>query len=256
METQQRIQTRRERKMRKHNEEIVVFLMGAVVSVLVLCIVVLLITTNQNQHSVQQVNREVTGSPVTVCTSMAVSNSNPDIPLMPIVYEDTFLYQEELEEMKCQEELRREEELKRQEEERQEELRKQAEAEAEEFLYLQKLTFAEAQGESMKGKILVAASVVNRKNHPTKFPNTIKEVVEEVVDGVPQYTDISYICEEYINQYSWRQAAWEDCRVAAERALSGEDPAAQYLGGPTLYFYNPDKCSLEQIENRLKKPCP
>ena len=36
----------------------------------------------------------------------------------------------------------------------------------------------------MEGKILVAASVVNRKKHPTKFPNTIKDVVEEVVDAV------------------------------------------------------------------------
>lgn len=171
--------------------------------------------------------------------TIAVARLEQDSPgkeLSPIVYENTFLYQEE---------LRKAEEARKQEK-----LRKQAEAEAEEFLYLQKLTFAEAQGESMEGKILVAASVVNRKNHPTKFPNTIKEVVLEVVDGVPQYTDISYICEEYINKYSWRQAAWEDCRVAAERALSGEDPAAQYLGGPTLYFYNPDKCSQEQIENR------
>lgn len=148
--------------------------------------------------------------------------------IKPIVYETTHLYQEELE----QKEMER------------------IQAEQEEFLYLQKLVFVEAQGETLNGKILVAASVVNRKNHPTKFPDTIKEVVEEIVDGVPQYADISYVCEEYINEYSWRKDSWEECREAAKRALKGEDPAAKFLGGPTLYFYNPDECSEQQNENR------
>lgn len=167
-------------------------------------------------------------------TTVSVVKKDQEMqPLKPIVYETTDLYQEELEQ---------------QEKER-------LQAEQEEFLYLQKLVFVEAQGESMNGKILVAASVVNRKNHPTKFPNTIKEVVEEIVDGIPQYADISYVCEEYINEYSWRKDAWEECGEATERALAGEDPAASFLGGPTLYFYNPDKCSEQQKENRKDILC-
>lgn len=226
METQ-RIHQKRKMSERRSGYLIILF-MGAFISMVVIVLAFILIANYKN-NLIQTQKREVA-----VCTS-AVS----DKPLNPIIYEETFLYQEELERQR-QQELQRQrlEELERQEEE------------AEQFLYLQKLTFAEAQGESMEGKILVAASVVNRKNHPTKFPNTIKEVVLEVVNGVPQYTDISYVCDEYIKEYSWRQEAWEECRIAVKRALAGEDPAAEFLGGPTLYFYNPNKISKVQEENR------
>lgn len=227
---------------RKQEREYQIFFWTVTSIIIMLVVVAVIIWANGHNNSVVM-ERQTKKDTVSVCKS-----SIPDKPLTPIVYEETFLYKEELAEMKRQEELKRQQEKAMEEAKHQEELRKKKEAEAAEFLCLQKLVYAEAQGESFEGKILVAAAVVNRKkDSSTTFPNTIREVIAQ--SG--QFTNISYITPWYIeNMYDWQKEAWEECRVAAEKALAGEDPAAKFLGGPTLYFYNPDKCSQEQLENR------
>lgn len=89
----------------------------------------------------------------------------------------------------------------------------------EEYEVLSRIVEAEAGGEDMMGKILVANVVINRVNNP-KFPNTIKEVVFQK----HQFSPISD------GRYDSVTVS-DDSREAATRALSGED----YSQG-ALYF--------------------
>jgi len=100
---------------------------------------------------------------------------------------------------------------------------------------VEKVIYIEARGEPLEGKITVGATVVNRLAS-AEFPNDIEEVLEA-------YASIRNVTEEKL-------AKVPECRIAAERAVAGEDPLAEVLGGPTYYFYNPDYCDEYQLEVR------
>ncbi|HHY09364.1 MAG TPA: LysM peptidoglycan-binding domain-containing protein [Firmicutes bacterium] len=86
---------------------------------------------------------------------------------------------------------------------------------------LARLVYAEAAGESLEGKIAVAAVVLNRVRSPV-FPDTVTDVIFQP----GQFTPIE-------NNLLPAQTN-DDCMQAVRRALSGEDPSRG-----ALFFYNP-----------------
>ena len=142
-------------------------------------------------------------------------------PIPNIEYEQTFLYQEEQEEAARQ----AAEEARLAEEQRKAELTK----------IVEKVIYVEARGESLEGKIAVGATIINRLASEG-FPDDINDVLKA-------YAPIGKVTEAKL-------ATVPECRVAAERAVAGEDPLEQYLGGPTYYFYNPELSDLDEVEKR------
>lgn len=95
----------------------------------------------------------------------------------------------------------------------------------EDFYWLVRAISAEARGEPLQGQIAVGAVIVNRTKDP-RFPNSIKGVIFQQVNGVYQFSPVQ-------NGAIYNQpvaSAYE----AAARALAGEDPT-----NGALYFYNP-----------------
>lgn len=99
-----------------------------------------------------------------------------------------------------------------------------------------KLVYAEARGEPYLGQVAVAASVLNRLDDP-KYPNSIPEIIFQVVDGYYQY---SPVLDGQINL-----APNGTARRAVLDALNGVDPT----GGATT-FYNPSKTNDYWVRTR------
>lgn len=100
---------------------------------------------------------------------------------------------------------------------------------------LAKLVYAEARGESYKGKVAVAAVVLNRVRS-SSFPNTVSGVVY-------QSKAFSSVSNGSINN----TPDSESIRAALD-ALNGWDPT-----GGCLYFYNPRETSDRWIRTRTIK---
>lgn len=88
---------------------------------------------------------------------------------------------------------------------------------------LARLIMSEAEGEPYQGKVAVGAVVVNRVQSSV-FPNTIKEVVYQRINGYYQFTPVLI---GTINK-----PATQECIKAAYEALSGIDPT----NGALFYF--------------------
>ncbi len=99
-----------------------------------------------------------------------------------------------------------------------------------------KLVYAEARGEPYLGQVAVAASVLNRLKDPN-YPNSIPEIIFQVVDGYYQY---SPVLDGQINL-----TPDETARNAVLDALNGVDPT----GGATT-FYNPSKTNDSWVRTR------
>lgn len=97
---------------------------------------------------------------------------------------------------------------------------------------LSKLVYAEARGESYKGKVAVAAVVLNRVASAS-FPNTISGVV---------YQSGAFTC---VNNGSINNTPDSECIRAAREALNGWDPT-----GGCLYYYNPKTAVDDWIRSR------
>lgn len=85
---------------------------------------------------------------------------------------------------------------------------------------LARLVYAEARGESYKGKVAVAAVVLNRVRS-SSFPNTISGVI---------YQSGAF---ESVSNGSIYNTPTDECLRAAREAMNGWDPT-----GGCLYFYN------------------
>lgn len=90
--------------------------------------------------------------------------------------------------------------------------------------WLARIISAESQGESLTGQIAVGNVVLNRVA-TTQFPNTIRGVIFDRVDGV-QFQPVSL--------GTVFDAPTAESVTAAKRALNGEKPV-----GKCLYFYAP-----------------
>lgn len=83
---------------------------------------------------------------------------------------------------------------------------------------------AEATGEDIRGKMLVANVVLNRVNNKNEFPNNVTDVVFDHSTGVYQFSPIQ-------DGRYWSVDITEETREAVDRVLRGED-----LSQGALYF--------------------
>jgi len=93
----------------------------------------------------------------------------------------------------------------------------------EEVDMLERIVEAEATGEDMTGKILVANVVLNRMADED-FPDTIEEVIFQKVEGDYQFSPVT-------DERYWSVKVTDKTKVAVQKALQGED----YSEG-ALYF--------------------
>jgi N-acetylmuramoyl-L-alanine amidase len=101
--------------------------------------------------------------------------------------------------------------------------------------WLSRIIEAESRGESYTGKVAVGSVIINRVAS-SDFPNTIKGVIFEYFQGIPQFSPV-----EDGSIYNTPSA--ESIR-AAQDALNGVRPV-----GSATYFFNPDKASGTWIVN-------
>lgn len=102
---------------------------------------------------------------------------------------------------------------------------------------LARLVHAEARGEPYKGKVAVAAVVLNRADHPD-FPSSVSGVVYETYGS-----GNIYAFEPVQNGEIYRAADRESIR-AVEDAVNGYDPT-----NGAVYFYNPDTATSNWVNN-------
>lgn len=110
-----------------------------------------------------------------------------------------------------------------------------------EYEILLRIVEAEAGGETIEGKILVANVILNRMNSP-EFPDTVESVVYQVVEGYPQFTPT-------VDGRIDTVTVTEDTVEAVNRALDGED-----LSCGALYFMASDHSEEHNVcwfENNL-----
>lgn len=100
---------------------------------------------------------------------------------------------------------------------------------------LLRIVEAEAGGEDITGKLLVANVVINRVKSP-KFPNTVREVVYQRQQGVSQFTPVS---DGRINTVQISDSTIE----AVEQALLGTD-----VSQGALYFVNRKAANPERMK--------
>lgn len=103
------------------------------------------------------------------------------------------------------------------------------------YAALLKIVEAEASGEDMTGRILVANVVLNRVKSP-KFPDTIEGVVYQRAGGKAQFSPVSTGKIE-------RVRVSEETIAAVESALCGEDPSEG-----ALYFVAPAYASPNNLQ--------
>ncbi len=101
--------------------------------------------------------------------------------------------------------------------------------------WLSRIIHAEAAGEPYNGKVAVGNVILNRVNS-NLFPNTIKGVIFEYFQGIPQFCPV-----EDGTIYNTPSA---ESVQAAKDSLNGVRPA-----GTSMYFFNPDKASGSWIVN-------
>ncbi|WP_456275134.1 LysM peptidoglycan-binding domain-containing protein [Bacillus sp. AK128] len=107
----------------------------------------------------------------------------------------------------------------------------------EDLMWLAKMIYSEARGESLQGQIAVGAVIMNRVKSPL-FPNSVKEVLFQISNGYYQFTPAE---SGTLNRATPNSQNIE----AAMRALKGEDPT-----NGSLYFYNPTKTSSVWLKSR------
>lgn len=99
-----------------------------------------------------------------------------------------------------------------------------------------RLVEAEAKGESYEGKVAVATVVLNRVDSP-EFPNTVTEVINEVVGKAYAFSPVQ---NGEINK-----PASDEAIRAVEEALTRQDRL-----NDSVYFYNPEIATDEWITTR------
>lgn len=119
-------------------------------------------------------------------------------------------------------------------------------------MYLLKMICASESGlEIFDGKVAVVANVLNRiVDKSSLFPDSVYDVIFQ--SG--QYSSAKN--GKFYNDYG--EILWEDLpenmrteiELAVLAALDGADPTEEVLNGGSLFFYNPDYCSPEELAMR------
>ncbi len=102
---------------------------------------------------------------------------------------------------------------------------------------LARLVHAEAEGEPYIGKVAAAATVLNRVVS-RDYPNTIPEVIYQVIDG--RYVQYEPVLNGRINI-----PAGAEAKRATREAVGGSDPSLGAIG-----FYNPAKTTNAWVRSR------
>ncbi|UCZ54891.1 LysM peptidoglycan-binding domain-containing protein [Bacillus shivajii] len=109
---------------------------------------------------------------------------------------------------------------------------------AEERELLARLVHAEAEGEPYKGKVAVAAVVLNRMDH-ADFPSSVNGVIYET------YENGTIFAFEPVQNGHINRAADADAVRAVEEAINGYDPT-----NGAIYFFNPETATSSWIHTR------
>lgn len=122
-------------------------------------------------------------------------------------------------------------------------LEKENKLDAEEYQILLKIVEAEAGGEDIKGKILVANVVLNRVESD-KFPDTVKEVVYQKENNLYQFSPM--------HDGRFRQVKIsEETIEAVDRAVNGEDLSQGALFFAARKSADPEK--MKWFDNHLTR---
>lgn len=123
-------------------------------------------------------------------------------------------------------------------------LQQEMKLEADEYETLLRIVEAEAGGEDVMGKILVANVVLNRVES-SRFPDTIRGVVFQKENNMYQF---SPVCDGRYNRVKISDETIE----AVDRTLSGEDPSQGALFFAARKSANPEKMKwFDRHLNRL-----
>jgi hypothetical protein len=107
--------------------------------------------------------------------------------------------------------------------------------------WLYQITEAEAGSESFKGKLAVAASILNRVESPD-WPNSIKKTIFQVT----KFNGVSYYqYSPVLDNRIYNVTPSKDTKKAVQAALNGEDPSKG-----AVVFYNPDKTDNKWVRER------
>ena len=112
-----------------------------------------------------------------------------------------------------------------------------------EYNLLCRIIEAEAEGEDIKGKILVANVVLNRVEDE-EFPDTISGVILQKRNGRAQFSPVS-------NGRLWSVSVSEESKEAAKRALLGEDYSSGALYFMARKYSTPD--NIKWFDNNLNR---
>jgi N-acetylmuramoyl-L-alanine amidase len=107
---------------------------------------------------------------------------------------------------------------------------------AEEQDLMARLVEAEAKGEPYAGKVAVATVILNRVDSPD-FPNTVKEVIYQQVNGSYAFTPVQ---NGTINN-----PASDEAKRAVAEAI-----ATRGMGQGSLFFYNPKTAQSDWVKTR------
>lgn len=99
--------------------------------------------------------------------------------------------------------------------------------------WMSRIIHAEAEAESYEGKVAVGSVVMNRLNS-NLFPNSVKGVIFDEFNGIPQFTPVK-------NGAIYNNPSHASVQ-AAEDALNGTKPVSN-----STYFFNPDKSAATWI---------
>lgn len=100
---------------------------------------------------------------------------------------------------------------------------------SEDLYWLSRIIHAEAGGEPYKGKVAVGSVVLNRVQSKD-FPNTVKGVIFEYHQNIPQFSPVA--------DGSLYKTPSQESIEAAKEALNGVRPV-----GDATYFFNPNKAA-------------
>lgn len=103
-----------------------------------------------------------------------------------------------------------------------------------ELLTLAKIIWAEARGESYKGKVSVGAVAMNRLNTKSSEFGAENGNLMEVLLKKWAFADISDLSDEEFENSEY----YEECIKAAKEAFAGEDPTKEYFQNGALFFYD------------------
>lgn len=101
--------------------------------------------------------------------------------------------------------------------------------------WLSRIIHAESQGEPYNGKVAVGSVILNRVAS-SSFPNTVKGVIFEYYQNIPQFSPVA--------EGTIYNTPSEESIKAAKEALSGKKPV-----GNATYFFNPKKSEGKWIVN-------